>query len=307
VRGVSTVPEITKTGGDDARDTLERVGWRELVRRSATRFLRADGTSHSRALGHASVLTAIPAVIMVIAATTAFHLETFRALLERTMESLAPGRAEELLRESFRQAAATTSSRWLTFALALVVTFVGGMFAMAQFERGCNRIYGVQDRRPGGRRFGRALLLSLTAGTLLWLAFILIALGGAVADALARSTDLSSGWSTAFNVARWPMGLALVFVGLTLMYRWAPNRHQPHPAWLQSATVVATLLWTAFTALLALYYAISQSVGDLYGPLVGFVAVLTWAYATGLALYVGAAFAAELEAAEAGRSRSGTR
>jgi len=108
-------------------------------------------------------------------------------------------------------------------------------------------------------------------------------------------------------VARWPMGLALVFVGLTLMYRWAPNRHQPHPAWLQSATVVATLLWTAFTALLALYYAISQSVGDLYGPLVGFVAVLTWAYATGLALYVGAAFAAELEAAEAGRSRSGTR
>jgi hypothetical protein len=83
-------------------------------------------------------------------------LETFRGPSGTDDGIAAPGRAEELLRESFRQAAATTSSRWLTFALALVVTFVGGMFAMAQFERGCNRIYGVQDRRPGGRRFGRA-------------------------------------------------------------------------------------------------------------------------------------------------------
>jgi YihY family inner membrane protein len=266
--------------GGDAKETLRRVGWRELVGRSVSRFRRADGTSHARALGHATVLTAIPAVIMLVAATTTFHLPTFRDLLERTMESLAPGKSREVLHASFEQAAASASSHALTFAVALAATFIGGMFAMAQFERGCNRIYGVDDRSPGWRRYRRALALSVTAGSLLWLAFVLIALGGAIADALARSTGLGTGWSTAFTVARWPLGLILALLGLTLMYRWAPNRRQPRPAWLQSATVVATLVWIVCTAGLALYYRFNQSVGDVYGPLVGFIAVLAWAYAT---------------------------
>jgi uncharacterized BrkB/YihY/UPF0761 family membrane protein len=63
---------------------------------------------------------------------------------------------------------------------------------------------------------------------------------------------------------------------------------------------VATILWFALTALLAWYYSVNDSLGNTYGPLVGIIALLTWAYASALALLFGIAFAAELEAVRAG-------
>ena len=40
--------------------------------------------------------------------------------------------------------------------------------------------------------------------------------------------------------------------------------------------------------------------GDSYGPLIGVIALLVWAYATGLAVLFGLSFAAQLEAERAG-------
>ncbi|OSZ56958.1 hypothetical protein OQI_30065, partial [Streptomyces pharetrae CZA14] len=44
----------------------------------------------------------------------------------------------------------------------------------------------------------------------------------------------------------------------------------------------------------------SGSFGAVYGPLTAFVALLLWANLTGVALFLGIAFAAQLEAARAG-------
>jgi uncharacterized BrkB/YihY/UPF0761 family membrane protein len=56
-----------------------------------------------------------------------------------------------------------------------------------------------------------------------------------------------------------------------------------------------------FTGLLALYLgASSGTFGQTYGPLTGMIAILVWAFLTALALYLGIAFAAQLEAVRAG-------
>jgi uncharacterized BrkB/YihY/UPF0761 family membrane protein len=60
------------------------------------------------------------------------------------------------------------------------------------------------------------------------------------------------------------------------------------------------VLWVALTALLAWYYSANDSLGSTYGPLVGVIALLTWAYASAFALFMGIAFAAQLEAVRAG-------
>ena len=61
------------------------------------------------------------------------------------------------------------------------------------------------------------------------------------------------------------------------------------------------LLWFLFTGLLALYLdASSGTFGQTYGPLTGMIAVLVWAFLTALALFLGVAFAAQLEAVRAG-------
>ncbi len=54
------------------------------------------------------------------------------------------------------------------------------------------------------------------------------------------------------------------------------------------------------TGLLALYVVKSGSFGTTYGPLTGIFALLLWANLSSVALFLGVAFAAQLEAVRAG-------
>jgi uncharacterized BrkB/YihY/UPF0761 family membrane protein len=56
-----------------------------------------------------------------------------------------------------------------------------------------------------------------------------------------------------------------------------------------------------FTGLLALYLEGSKAFGETYGPLVGIIGMLLWTFATSAAIYLGIAFAAQLEAVRSGR------
>jgi hypothetical protein len=63
---------------------------------------------------------------------------------------------------------------------------------------------------------------------------------------------------------------------------------------------VSLALWLLLTGLLALYVAKGASFGTTYGPLTGIFALLLWANLTSVALFLGIAFAAQLEAVRAG-------
>ena len=63
---------------------------------------------------------------------------------------------------------------------------------------------------------------------------------------------------------------------------------------------VSLVLWILFTYALSLYVAHSGSFGSTYGPLTGVMALLLWAYLTSIALFLGIAFCAQLEAVRAG-------
>jgi hypothetical protein len=63
---------------------------------------------------------------------------------------------------------------------------------------------------------------------------------------------------------------------------------------------VSLSLWLLFTGLLALYVAEGASFGTTYGPLTGIFALLLWANLSSVALFLGVAFAAQLEAVRAG-------
>jgi uncharacterized BrkB/YihY/UPF0761 family membrane protein len=63
---------------------------------------------------------------------------------------------------------------------------------------------------------------------------------------------------------------------------------------------VALTLWVLFSYLLSLYVQTSGSFGSTYGPLTGVIALLIWAQLTSIALFLGIAFCAQLEAVRAG-------
>jgi YihY family inner membrane protein len=294
----TSVPETYELEGDDALQTLRTTGWGRLLKDAFLRFRAADGFSHSRALAFQVMLTLLPFVIAVVGLATALQVEDVRELVTRTFDRLAPGPAGQLFTEAIRQGAKNASSGGLTaLLLGAVAALTSATLAMGQIERGANRLYGVEQDRPTTEKYLNGFKLACTAGILTVAAFLIIVAGSDLAGGSGASNALSAIWS----VLRWPLSIALVIVAFALLFKAAPRRRQPSWSWLAVGSGMSVLLWFVFTGLLALYLdASSGTFGRTYGPLTGIIAVLIWTFLTSLAIYLGLAFAAQLEAVRAG-------
>jgi YihY family inner membrane protein len=187
-------------------------------------------------------------------------------------------------------------ARLMPSLLGTVATLAAATTAMGQVERGANRVYGIEQDRPTVDKYRHGLILACSAGVLIALALTFLVAG----TTLARALGLEDALGTVFNLLRWPIGIALAVAAFALLFQRAPKRHQPDVTWLAFGSGLAVVLWLIFTGLLALYLTASSSFGQTYGPLAGTIGVLLWAFLTSLALYLGIAFAAQLEAVRAG-------
>ncbi len=296
----ASVPATREGGleGDEALETLRRLGRRRLVVDAVARFRAADGFSHSRALAFQFTLTLLPALIAVVGLAEALDQETFRRVVRETVETLAPGAAGDLLTEALRQGSNSAARESGETALTAggLAAVLAGTTAMAQIERGANRIYGVERDRPFLRKYTIALALALTAGVLALGSVVLLVGGAAIRDAVDGDETFDLVWS----IARWPAGLAFAITAVALLFEWSPRRRQPEPSWLAFGATVAAALWLVFMGLLAFYIDATASFGATYGPLAGTIGVLLWTFLTSIALFSGLAFAAQLEAVRAG-------
>jgi YihY family inner membrane protein len=226
------------------------------------------------------------------------NVNELRQLLTQTVDRLAPGPAGQIFTQAISQGAksATRGGLW-ALVLGLVAALASATVAMGQIERGANRLYGVEQDRPTADKYWNGFKLACTAGVLTVAAFMLIVGGTDVAKAVGLSGAVESLWT----LLRWPLSIAFVVVAFALLFRAAPRRRQPSWSWLAVGSGVSVLLWFIFTGLLALYLdASSGTFGRTYGPLTGVIAILIWTFLTSLAVYLGLAFAAQLEAVRAG-------
>jgi len=294
----TTVPETHDQGAGDLRDQLRKTGTVHLFWDAATRFRAADGTSFARALGHSSITTLIPAVIATIGLVTTFDMPGLKSVLEDAARSFAPGPAGGILTEALAQAKPSSGTTALLAGLALML--FSGTVGMTHLERAANRIYGVDEDRSSRRRYGLAFALAATVEVMLMVGLAVIVAGGSIGEG-GDGSQLSQG-SGIWSILRWPIGVALVGVAMTIIFKVVPNRRQPQFSWLLSGTTVAVAVWVLATILLGLFYEHASVLGGSYGPLLGVVALLVWAYATGVAVLYGLACAAQLEAERAGEA-----
>lgn len=284
--------------GDEALETLRGTGRRRLVEDAVIRFRAADGFSHSRALAFQTTLTLLPALIAVVGLAAALDQDGFTRVVRDTIQSLAPGAAGDILTDALRQgstAAGRESGETALIGGALAAS-AAGTTAMAQVERGANRIYGVERDRPFVAKYLRALLLALTAGILAMLSLILLVGGAAIRDSVSWSESIDTVW----RIARWPLGLTFTVASVALLFEFSPRRRQPEASWLAVGAGVAAALWLVFVGGLYLFLETTDSFGATYGPIAGTIGVLLWTFLTSVALFLGLAFSAQLEAVRAG-------
>ena len=252
------------------------------------RFRGADGTSHTRALAYQVLLVVLSGFIGLVGLASMLDVPEVRRLVQHLAETVSPGPSGSLLKEAAQQGA---SGGAVAAFVGLGTAWVAGTFAMAQVERSANRIAGRDRDRSTARRYLVAALVAVPVGLLLTLGGLAVGAGGAVVSGF----GLEGAARTAWDIARWPVGLVLAGAGLLLMLRVSPSLPLGSTRHLLAGAGVSLAIWAAFTGLLSLYFALSSSTSRTYGPLLAVVALILWAGLTSLALHLGISTAVELE------------
>jgi YihY family inner membrane protein len=291
------VPETWELTGDDARQTLLDTGRARLLKDSFVRLRAADGFSHSRSLAFVTSLVLVQGLIAVVGFAAVFGDFRMSREIISAIDSAVPGPARQVLTDAVEQARDVgTKDRYLALLFGTLGTLITGMTAMGQIERGFNRIYGIERDRPTLRKYGRALLLAVGAGTGLALAFLVFAFGR-------QSETTGSLLRETWPYARWPLGLAVATLALAAMLQWSPYRRQPAWSWLMVGAAFCVAGWVLVTVALGAALHLSSAFGETYGPLAGLVALQLWTLLSAIAIFYGAAIAAQLEAVRAGAPR----
>jgi YihY family inner membrane protein len=298
VSAATLVPETWELSGDDAREALLQTGRRQLVRDAFVRLRAADGFSHARSLAFVISLVLIQGLILLVGLAAALGDTDVSATIVRTIVEAVPGPAGKALTNAVFHAYKTGQS-----GQVVILVFVGsaalvtGTTLMGQIERALNRLYGIEQDRPALQKYGRAIVLALTAGVLATASFAMFALGHGIGQGIGSDTA-----THVWNVLRWPIALVLMTAAIALLFRWSPRRHQPAWSWLAFGSAVSVFLWSLVTLGLGVFFQASTSFSTTYGPLAGMIAILLWALLSSVAILFGAALAAQLEAVRAGAS-----
>lgn len=177
------------------------------------------------------------------------------------------------------------------FIVGLGVALWSANAGMKAIIDALNVVYEEKEKRG----FIKLNLVSL-AFTLAAIVSMLLALSAVVVLPLVLSPlGLSSITDALFRASRWPLLLALVIVGLALIYRFAPSRREPRWQWLTVGSIFAAAAWLGSSALLSWYLANFAHYDTAYGSLGAGIGLMMWMWVSNIVILFGAQLNSEIE------------
>jgi membrane protein len=153
----------------------------------------------------------------------------------------------------------------------------------------------VVNEETESRGFIKLNLVSLafTTGAI---AAMLVAVGCIVVFPLVMSSiGLGSLTELVLRIARWPVLIVIVILGLAVLYRYGPSRREARWRWLSVGSVVAALTWMAGSALLSWYLANFANYDATYGSLGAAIGTMIWMWMSSIVVLFGAQLNSEIE------------
>jgi membrane protein len=194
-------------------------------------------------------------------------------------------------------------------AQALGFAFLGGLLvslwsanaAMKALFDALNVVYGEKEKR--NFFILNALSLAFTGGMVL---FLVLAMIGIVAvPAVLDLLYLGSVSELIINLLRWPAMLALVVLGLAVLYRYGPSRADARWRWITWGSIAAAILWLVVSMLFSWYASNFGNYNKTYGSLGAVIAFMVWTWLSATIVLLGAELNAEIEHQTARDSTTG--
>lgn len=264
--------------------TLGGLSARQLAARVWTEIGKDELTDRAAALSYYFVFALFPTLLFL---TALLGLFPGRDLMDRLLapaREFLPDEAASLLRHTLAEIQRGASGGLLSVGAGIALW--GASRGMVSIITTLNVVYGVTSPRPWWRRQLAALVLTMAFSVLALGALLSLVLGERVGRAAAVWAGLGGGFTTAWGLVQWPLGLLLTLTGIDLVYHFAPAVRQRW-YWLTPGSVFAGAAWIAASLGFRAYVGWFANYNATYGSIGGMILLLLWLYLSSMALLVG--------------------
>ena len=188
---------------------------------------------------------------------------------------------------------ASNSGRALSIGIVvgILVSLWSAMSGVKAIIDALNVIYEQKE----GRSFIKLNLVALSF-TLAGFVALLLAIAAIVVLPLVLSPiGLGSFAGTLTRLARWPLLLIVLLIGLAVLYRYGPDRRAARWQWVTVGSVAAAVTWIIASFLFSWYLTSFANYNATYGSLGAAVGLMIWLWISTIVVLLGAELNAEIE------------
>ncbi|MGI8780664.1 MAG: YihY/virulence factor BrkB family protein [Solirubrobacteraceae bacterium] len=274
---------------------LPKRSWGPTFIRTLKEF-KEDKLQHwAAALTYYAVLSLFPALLVMVSLTGLIaDPATVTQFLTDVIGALGPASAVETFQGPIESVTSSGGAAGVLAIVGVASALWSASGYVGAFTEASNSIYEVEEGRPFWKLKPLQLLVTLICILLVTVTAIGLVVSGPLATAVGEAIGLGDAAVTAWQIAKWPVMLALVLVILHVLYYAAPNAKVGRK-WVSGGTVLTLVVWIVASVGFAFYVANFGSYNKTYGTLGGVIVFLLWLWITNIAVLLGVEFNAETE------------
>jgi membrane protein len=273
-----------------------KTGIFATLKRTATEFSEDNLTDWAASLTYYGLLALFPALIAMISILGLFgDPKSTTETITEVVTKIGPESAADTFSGPIEQITSSRGKAGIALVLGILVALWSASSYVGTFMRASNVIYETPEGRPIWKLRPLQMLVTLVIVLLVAILALSLVLTGPIVDAVADPLGISSTATTIWEIAKWPVMLAIAITIIAVLYYATPNVKLRGFKWVTPGSIVAVLVWLLASAAFAFYVANFGSYDKTYGTLGGVIVMLIWLWVTNLALLFGHELNAERE------------
>jgi membrane protein len=276
----------------DTPTEIPATGWKDILWRTYEEFGKDRVMSVAAGVTYYALLAIFPAIAALVSLYGLFADPVSLQDHLNAISGVLPGGAVDIIRDQVtRIASQGGGTLGFSFIIGLAISLWSANAGMKAVFDALNIVYDEEEKRS----FIKLNLMSLSF-TLGAIVFIILAITGIVVlPILLDFIGLGSSLEWLLSLARWPVLLLVVVLGLSLIYRYGPSRDKAEWKWVTPGGVVAAVLWLVVSMLFSWYVGNFGSYNETYGSLGAVIGFMTWIWISSVVVLLGAEINAEME------------
>jgi membrane protein len=267
-------------------------GWYDILWRTYQEMQQDRLLSIAGGVSFFVLLAMFPAITALVSAYGLFFNPATIANDIGQLNDLVPANVLTIVHE---QATRIASNSNQTLSLGLVIGILVSLWsAMSGVKAVIDALNVIYEQRES-RSFIKLNLVALVFTLFGFAAFLLTMAAIVVLPLILSPIGFGNLTETVTRIARWPVLLIVLLLGLAILYRYGPDRRAARWQWVSIGSAFATLTWFVASFLFSWYLTNFANYNATYGSLGAVVGLMIWLWISTVVVLLGAELNAEIE------------